>query len=179
MKRDWEGIEADYRTGQLANRGLATKYNVPESTIRSRANSYCWMRDLSTDVQRATQAKLSRALRSKTAHLAAGDRGIVEQASNYNTSLIFSHRQSISRWRHIVERLVGALEVIEISEDNHTEVSRSVNNGIDALGKAIKLEREAYNMDSKQNEAPDNRLRQISDEELDARVDELLRVVSI
>jgi len=55
MKRDWVSIEADYRTGQLANRALAAKYNVPESTIRSRANSHCWMRDLSTDVQMATQ----------------------------------------------------------------------------------------------------------------------------
>lgn len=173
MKRDWESIEADYRTGQLSNRALAAKHSLPESTIRNRANSHCWMRDLSDEVRTATQAKLSRTLRSETAHLPINDRDIVEQVSNDNTALILNHRQTISRWQGIVERLAGTLETIEITADNHTEVSRSLNSGIDALGKAIKLERQAFNLDSEGSNEPDNAFATLTDEELDSRIVEL------
>ena len=173
MKRDWESIEADYRAGQLSNRALASKHDVPESTIRNRAKSHGWMRDLSNEVQSATQAKLSRTLRTESAHLPVCDRGIVEQVSDENTALVLGHRQALGRWRNIVERLAGTLEVIDITDDNHTEVARSLNSGIDALGKAIKLEREAFNLDSKKGERPRDPLSQLTDEELNTQIKEL------
>ena len=65
---DWEACERDYRAGQLSIRHLATKHDIPESTIRSRAKAEGWQRDLTDEVRTATQAKLSRISRSEVAH---------------------------------------------------------------------------------------------------------------
>ena len=58
------------------------------------------------------------------------------------------HRRAIARFRRISRRLADTLERIEVTEDNHSEFARSLNSGIDALGKAIRLERQSFGMDS-------------------------------
>ena len=59
-------------------------------------------------------------------------------------------RQAVARWRGISNRLAIALADIDITEDNHDKVARSLNSGVDALGKAIRLERQAYGLDDEQ-----------------------------
>lgn len=141
---DWEAIERDYRAGHLSIRHLATKHAVPESTVRSRAKSEGWQRDLTREVRAATRAKLSRTSRRDSAH--EDDAAIVEQASNEVTDIINQHRRAIARWRSIAERLADSLAVMQIDESNHDKFARSLNSGIDALSKTVKLERQAFNM---------------------------------
>jgi len=150
-KYDWEAIARDYRAGVLSIRNLAAKHGVPESTVRTKAKTEGWQRDLSDSVRRATRAKLSRdASRIDAAQL--DEKEIIEGASSEAAGLIMRHRQGIARWRVISERLASTLESVEVDASNHGEFARSLNAGIDALGKAIKLERQAYNMD---DEKPD------------------------
>jgi len=143
---DWEGCQIDYRAGQLSIRQLAAKHSIPESTVRSRAKAEGWQRDLTEDVRQATRTKLSRSSRSEIAH--GDDQEIIEQASSDATEMVMEHRRAIARFRRISRRLADTLERIEVTEDNHSEFARSLNSGIDALGKAIRLERQSFGMDS-------------------------------
>lgn len=143
---DWGGCEADYRAGQLSIRHLATKHGVPESTVRSRAKAEVWQRDLTEDVRQATRAKVSRSSRSGIAH--GDDQEIIEQASSTAAEMVMDHRRVIARWRGISQSLADALERIEVTEANYSEFARSMNSGMDALGKAIRLERQSFGLDS-------------------------------
>ncbi|EWG99945.1 helix-turn-helix domain-containing protein [Halomonas sp. BC04] len=149
-KYDWEVIERDYRAGQLSIRHLAAKHSVPESTVRSKAKAEGWQRDLTDDVRAATQAKLSRTSRSGIPH--DEDAAIIDEASNEAAALVTEHRHAVSRWRRIADRLAGTLETVPIREDNADRFARSLNSGIDALAKAIRLERQAYNLDEERPE---------------------------
>lgn len=146
-KYDWEAVERDYRAGLLSIRNLSSKHGVPESTVRSKAKTGGWQRDLSTDVKAATRAKLSRNT-SRTSSAQMDDAQIIDEASSEATTLVLSHRHAISRWRGISEKLADTLSGIDVSENNHGDFARSLNSGIDALGKAIKLERQSYSLDS-------------------------------
>jgi len=142
---DWTGCKIDYRAGQLSIRQLAAKHGIPESTVRSRAKAEGWQRDLTEDVRQATRAKLSRTSRSEIAH--DDDQEIIAQASSDAAEMVMDHRRAIARWRRISQRLADTLERIEVTEANHSEFARSLNSGIDALGKAIRLERQSFGLD--------------------------------
>ncbi|MGM0988506.1 MAG: helix-turn-helix domain-containing protein [Pseudomonadota bacterium] len=143
---DWEAIERDYRAGQLSIRHLAAKHGIPESTVRSRAKAEGWQRDLTDEVRAATQAKLTRTLRSGVTH-GEDDAEIIEGASNEAADLVTAHRHAVARWRRIADRLAGTLETMPVHEECADRFARSLNSGIDALSKVIRLERQAYNLD--------------------------------
>ncbi|MGM0984882.1 MAG: helix-turn-helix domain-containing protein [Pseudomonadota bacterium] len=143
---DWEGCKVDYRAGQVSIRQLAAKHGIPESTVRSKAKAEGWQRDLTDDVRQATREKLSRTSRSEVAH--DDEQEIIEQASSDAAEMVMDHRRAIARWRRISQRLADTLERIEVTEDNHSEFARSLNSGIDALGKAVRLERQSFGLDS-------------------------------
>jgi len=147
---DWEAIERDYRAGQLSIRHLASKHDIPESTVRSRAKTEGWQRDLTEDVRLATQAKLSRTSRSGITH--GEDAEIVDEASSEAAALVTEHRNAVARWRRIADRLAVTLETMPVHEESADRFARSLNSGIDALSKVIRLERQAYSLDEERPE---------------------------
>ncbi|MBO9483788.1 hypothetical protein [Salinisphaera sp. G21_0] len=151
---DWEAIEADYRAGQLSIRALADKHGTKNSTVRSRAKKEGWERDLSGQVKQAAKNKLSRTV-SHTSVAQIGEREIVDQASNEAVTLVLMHRHGIAEYRQIAARLSAYLMDAEITNDNHQNIARSLNSGIDALAKAIKLERQAFNLDDNEDKGSD------------------------
>ena len=170
-KYDWEAIERDYRAGQLSIRHLAAKHGIPESTVRSKAKSLGWQRDLTEDVRAATRAKLSRSSRTDLAH--GDDAQIIQAASDDAASIVEAHRQAIGQWRRIAERLAHHLATMEVSDDNHDKYARSLNAGIDAMMKLIKGERQAYQLDEEQSPDSENPYAHLSDEELHQQITEL------
>jgi len=171
---DWAACKMDYRAGQLSIRQLAAKHGIPESTVRSRAKAEGWQRDLSEDVRQATRAKLSRSSRSEIAH--DDEQQIIEQASSTAAEMVMDHRRAIARWRRISRRLADTLERIEVTEANYSEFARSLNSGIDALGKAIRLERQSFGLDS--DEKPESEERnplQVLIAQINANPDNTLR----
>ncbi|MFG6139059.1 helix-turn-helix domain-containing protein [Halomonas sp. B23F22_10] len=157
-KHDWEACQRDYRVGQLSIRHLAAKHGIPESTIRSKAQAEGWQRDLTEPVREATKVKLSRApSRSGVAH--QEDDVLIEQASDEAVSLLLEHRQAIARWRSISDRLAATLAIMPITEENYDRFGRSLNSGLEALAKAIRLERQAYNL----NDAPTDGLKSFAE----------------
>lgn len=172
-KYDWESIHSDYRTGQLSVRAIATKHDTHEATIRKRAKSRGWQRDLSQHVRAATNAKL---VRSESTHLdtylSADDSTLVEAAANTNVAVVLEHREHIRRWKGIASKLAATLEDMDVTQDNVADFARTLSSGVDTLGRVIKLERQAFGLDSKEsdNEPPERRL---TDDELERRITEL------
>ena len=174
---DWEAVHDDYRAGQLSVRALAAKHSTHEATIRKRAKSHGWQRDLLQHVKHATHAKL---VRSESTHLDANltddDNALVEAAADTNVRVVLEHREQIARWKRIANKLAITLADMDVTENNVVDFARTLNSGVDAMGKCIKLERQAYSMDDKtQSEPPEQRL---TDDELEARITELVDKVA-
>ncbi len=152
---------------------MATKHSTHEATIRKRAKSHGWQRDLSQHVRAATNAKL---VRSGSTHLDANlvddDHALVDAAADTNVRVVLEHREQIACWKGIASKLAATLEDMDVTEDNVADFARTLNSGVDALGKCIRLERQAFSMDSKEpdNEPPE---RHLTDDELEQRITEL------
>ncbi|MGP9590699.1 MULTISPECIES: hypothetical protein [unclassified Halomonas] len=176
-KYDWEAIHSDYRTGQHSVRALATKHGVTEGAIRKRARTEGWQRDLSYHVKNATNAKLVRSESTHNdAYLPDDDQALIDSAADSNVALVLEHRQAVARWKTISNRLAGTLESMAIDESSALEFARTLNAGVDALGKVIKLERQAFNLDTKGQDDTQtfeqvmNSVSPLSDDELDERI---------
>ena len=154
-KTDWEAIESAYRAGSLSIRAIADTHGTKESTIRSRASKHGWLRDLTEKVKTATKTKLSNnPSRIGVAQpIVRDDAQIVDEASDEAASVVLAHRSDLSQWRGIARRLSDALSEMDITDDNHDKVARSINSGVDALLKVIKGERQAYSLDDDEIES--------------------------
>lgn len=164
---DWEAIEAEYSAGIKSIRSIANAFGVAESTIRKRAGRYGWQRDLSSSVRSAVKSKLVRTAGAQSE--VRTDADIIDSASDEIAQVVIGHRQNISAYKSIAVKLACLLAEMEVDDSNHGDFSRSLNSGVDALGKLIKLERQAYSMDEEQGntEPPEA---SISDADLDSRI---------
>ncbi|MDX7989455.1 hypothetical protein FE392_19575 [Xenorhabdus sp. 12] len=149
-KPDWEAIESAYRAGSLSIREIAAKHGVSDTAVRKRANVHGWQRDLTDKVKKATRTKL---VRSEVR--AAGSQSevrteedIIEQAASEAADVVLGHRTDLADWRRIANKLRTFLDDVEITEDNHASIARTITAGVDAQIKLIKGERESYNIDS-------------------------------
>lgn len=156
---DWDAVKQEYRAGILSIRMLATKYDTHESSIRSRAKRNDWQRDLTDKVKQAVSTKLMSAdARTTDTHsgeitVVEQDMEIIEKSSDEVTQLVMAHRANVAEYRRLSSKITGYLATVTLTEDNHVAFTRSLNAGIDALAKAIKLERQSYGLDEPQPES--------------------------
>ncbi|WP_314421833.1 hypothetical protein [Pseudescherichia vulneris] len=150
-KPDWEAIESAYRAGSLSVRAIGEKHGVNHATILKRANKEGWQRDLTEKVRTATKAKVTKSV-TKDGNQApvVTDDEIIDQASDEAAAVIMAHREGLAAWRGITNKLRDFLEDAEITEDNHSSMSRSITAGVDAQIKVINAERKAYNLDTEE-----------------------------
>lgn len=167
---DWESIEAAYSAGVKSIRAIAEEYGVAESGIRKKASKHGWQRDLSKSVRSAVKAKLVR--KSGAQSEVRTDADIIDEASDEITQVVITHRSQIREWKGIATKLAATLSEMDVDDSNHNDFARSLNSGVDALGKCIKLERQAYSMDEEQKEpeAPEAKL---TDDQVRRRIAEL------
>ena len=166
---DWEAIEREYRTGQLSNREISRQYDVPESSLRSRAKARKWAKDLSSQVKQKVKENL---LRSVLRSDCATDEEIIEVAARRGADIIDLHRDHISKSRESVSLLLdqlveAATKRVEIEGENEEETKGDSNlqrrnlmfkavalpahssvavHLTSALKNLINLERQAYNL---------------------------------
>lgn len=146
---DWEAIESAYRAGSLSVRAIGEKHGVNHATILKRANKEGWQRDLTDKVRAATKAKVTKAVtKDGNQSPVVTDAQIVDQASDEAAAVVLAHREGLAAWRGITNKLRDFLEDVDITEENHSSMARSITAGVDAQIKVIKAEREAYNIDS-------------------------------
>jgi hypothetical protein len=195
---DWEGIEREYRAGQLSLREIGREYGVSEAAIRKRAKKEAWSRDLTAKVQAAVRTELVRA-EVRSAHRDQTEREIVAEAAMRGVDVILAHRTDVKAARTIVSELLtelaeastGRAEIEAAIEDETAKdqgggrraamlkaVSLSTRSTVlvnlsAALKNVISLERQAFNLDAEAQEDPSN-VRKMSREARQAEIAALL-----
>ncbi len=192
-RNDWELIEREYRTGRFSLAQLEARHGVNRSTIHRRAKKYDWKKDLSGRVRERTQEKITRASLPPEAQeaLDGEDDAIVEFAANENAAVVKGHRKNLERWRGIAERYAELLEgqlaegkiTVELGGGEVTEVDvpleyvgKCMGHGTQALERVVKLERQNYGLDLKDDD-PKVPEAELTDEELEARIARLTQQV--
>lgn len=191
-KYDREAIEADYRAGQLSIRAIADKHGCSEAAIRKWALKYGWSRDLSTQVKAVTKAKLTNKAVEAAPPREDGkpftEEQIVDYASNDAVAVVTAHRSLAAEYLDITstygarlrEQLdSGRLTVQAPNGDPMTidipleYVGKCLNSATQSLERLTRIQRQAYNMDDK-DEKPTDPLEELTDDQLDARIAELV-----
>jgi hypothetical protein len=153
---DWEAIERAYRAGSVSVRAIADEHQTKEGTIRSRAKTHGWMRDLTDQVRAATKQKISRSV-SRTDFTQPDvreDAQIVDETSTKRSGIVIGQISRLEYWEGITKKLADSLSTTAVTEDNQAEFARSLNAGVDAELKLIKAQRQAYGIDESSHEEP-------------------------
>lgn len=171
---DWEALEVEYRTGKYSNRQLGAKFGVSESAIRYRAKGKGWQKDLSKKVQQQTRIKSTQKAVVDTVRKQREAQGsdveapltedeIVEAAAEHSATIITQHQKRIEKYQAIVDDFatrikeqVAAGKVSVIAKNGEQVeidvsldyVGKSIGNGVMALERLVKLERQAHGIDS-------------------------------
>lgn len=201
---DWDAVERDYRTGKFTQRELADKYGVTHGAIGKQARSGAWEKDLTAEIRQATNARLvSELVSSEVAKSSQEVAKTVLVAAEANAQVILGHRTGLKRITSIKETLLNQIEQAAQNLPNLAEVIEMVRNpdengqdrANDALKKALsrtalvddlkkltevdervrKGEREAFNIDAK-DEDPDSQAgKTLTDAERAVRLMHLLK----
>ena len=191
-KYDREAIEADYRAGQLSLRAIADKHGCAESTIRKWALKYGWSRDLSKQVKAVTKAKLTNKAVETAPPREDGkpftEAQIIDYASNDAVAVVTAHRSLAAEYLQITqtygaklrEQLTTGRLMVQAPNGDPIEidipleyVGKCLNSATQSLDRLVKIQRQAYSMDDK-DETPTDPLEDLTNEELDARIAELI-----
>ena len=175
---DWEGVERDYSAGLLSLRELADKYGTKESTIRSRAKTQDWVRDLSKKINQKVEDISRKELSRSTSRTEknVSEKEIIEANAQAIVDIKLAHRGDIRKSKRIVNALFDELELTtdnrelfeqlgellrqesESGQDKLNDIYKKcismpqridgVKKLTDALKTMIGLEREAYDIQS-------------------------------
>ncbi|WP_072389841.1 hypothetical protein [Hyphomicrobium sp. CS1GBMeth3] len=167
---DWEGIEREYRAGQLSVVEIGRQFGVSHTAINKRAKKNGWTRDLTEKVRKEVSARLVSDEVSAT-----NAREAVTLAAERGVQVVRSHRNDISQGRERVTELIDELKEAtthraeieaaieeETAGDKNSErrnrmlraVGLPARAGVirelaTALKALIPLERQAFNLDEK------------------------------
>ena len=195
---DWERIEIEYRAGVRSVREIAALHGISHTAINKKAKAEGWLRDLSAKIKAKAEAKVSRALVSKevSSETRILESAVVEANAQAIAEIRLAHRADIRRGRTLVLSLLTELEgqttnralfeqlgeLMAQPDENGRDrladlyhkvigLSGRVSN-VKALAEALKnligLEREAWNLDAKEQPKDDPTL--LSDAELEAEL---------
>lgn len=153
---DWERVEADYRSGLLSLREIATKDgHVTEGAIRKKAKKLGWSRDLAAKIHaKAEELVRKEAVRNtgtqQTAYSPAAERVLVDSNATAIAKVRLGHRKDISAARVLCLTLLS--ELTEVTEGRHTiedlsDLLDKMQNpdGSEAMEKVLAKARDALN----------------------------------
>ena len=188
---DWEAIERAYRAGSLSIRTIAERQGVSDTAIRKKAKVQGWARDLSDQVRKEVRSKLVRGeVRNDQGANCELDAEIIEEAAEEGATVVRSHRRDIRKASNLANLLMDDLlttiqqrESIENAIEEETkEDSSGIRRGamlaavglpsnaktLFQLSSAMKnlqvLERQAFNLDDKEQSADVDELSNLMDE---------------
>ena len=199
---DWEGIEREYRAGQLTLRKIGELYGVTEGAIRKRAKRDGWERDLTAKVQEAVRNKLVRSIGTqKSDPRTEGE--IIAAAAMRGADVVLAHRDDIKAGRELVKLLLGELvgeshtmeeiiEAIVADTPSPSDVKRraammkavslptragTLFSLSSALKNLVGLERQAFNLDDTPADGGAGSARAMTSEDRQAEIAALLAKV--
>lgn len=165
---DWEGIEREYRAGQLSVVEIGRQFGISHTAINKKAKKLGWSRDLTERVRKEVSARLV-----SDGVSAEGVAETVRASAERVVCLVREHRADIGRNRSAVTKLLQELhdtienidEIVDAIEDetagdkdgkrrarmmaavalpSRAGVASTLANALKVL---IPLEREAFNLD--------------------------------
>lgn len=207
-RTDWEAVERDYRTGQFTLRELEAKHGANNGLISRKAKKDGWTQDLSKAIKAATNAKLVEELVSKEISSSQQKvSNTVLAAAELNKDVILGHRKDIRMLRNMAIDMASELDQIGkvdlksmasmLEDDSLTqEQVASLRESISAvtklparilslqrlsqtLSRAQAMERQAHGLDDPEAPPPVDEIGDLSDQDLDARISERLRVAGL
>lgn len=188
---DWEAIERAFRAGVLSIRTIADRHGVSDTAIRKRAKAGGWERDLSEQVRKEVRNKLVRGeVREDQCANPEDDAAIVEEAAAEGARVVRSHRRDIRKAANLANLLMDDLllaikkreEIGETIEDETRDDSNGMRRAsmlaavglpsnaktLFQLSSAMKnlqvLERQAFNLDDKDQPTDADDLSKLMDE---------------
>lgn len=121
---DWEGIEREYRAGQLSVSEIGRQYGVSHTAINKRAKRDEWTRDLTERVRQEVSARLVSEGVSDT-----GARETVKEAAERAVALVREHRADIKVNREAATKL---LKDLHDAIDNRDEILEAIEEATEA-----------------------------------------------
>jgi hypothetical protein len=188
---DWEAIERAYRAGALSIRTIAERQGVSDTAIRKKAKTLGWVRDLSEQVRKEVRSKLVRGeVRNDQGANCELDADIIEEAAEEGAQVVRSHRLDIRKATNLANLLMDdLLTTIQQREEIEDEIEKETaedRNGMRRasmlsavslpsnsktlfqLSSAMKnlqvLERQAFNLDDKEQSGDADELSKLMDE---------------
>ncbi len=188
---DWEAIERAYRAGALSIRTIADRNGISDTAIRKKAKASGWVRDLSEQVRKEVRNKLVRGeVRDGQCANPERDAEIVEEAAEEGATVVRSHRRDIRKASNLanllMDDLLTTIQQRDTIEDAIEEETRGDSNGMRRasmlgavslpsnaktlfqLSSAMKnlqvLERQAFNLDDKEQSSDVDELSSLMDE---------------
>lgn len=146
---DWDAIESEYRAGQISINEIARNYGISPQALRGKAKRNQWTRDLSKQVRNAVRAKLLEdGVSPSVSPSRAGE--TIDAASDRGVEIIRSHRKDLTdlrtRAKALQERFDEMLPLAALPKDL-AMLSDVLTDAAAVIGKAIPLERQAFNLD--------------------------------
>lgn len=142
-RTDWAAVERDYRTGKFTQRELADKYGVTHGAVGKQAREHGWKKDLTEEIRRATNAKLTEQLVSS--EVAKGSQQVantVAAAAEVNTRVILGHRAGLQAITNVKRTLLSQIEQAASLLPDLAEVIEMVrqpdDNGTDRANDALR-----------------------------------------
>lgn len=121
---DWEGIEREYRAGQLSVSEIGRQYGVSHTAINKRSKRDKWTRDLTERVRQEVSARLVSEGVSDT-----GARETVKEAAERAVALVREHRADIKVNREAATKL---LKDLHDAIDNRDEILEAIEEATEA-----------------------------------------------
>lgn len=155
---DVEKIERLYKAGQLSNREIASQVGCSHTYVQKLARKHNWKRSLTHLVKKEIENKLV----SRVSN-AVSDVETIDAASDLGVAVIESHRKDIKRLRDLEAKLIKMVgdepkkfyttqyqgQIVQEELDmTATELAQATNNLSAVQERRIRLERQAYNLNT-------------------------------
>lgn len=156
---DWEAVERLYVAGQLTVRQVADECGINVSTLTAKAKKLGWIRNLSSDIEALTKAKIAAidvsALVEQSAQQNAQKsaqtiKDAIEQASDVAAGIVIKHRAGLRLDMERAETVSGLLEEALSQAEGIKDivsVTQALKNLADIRCKLRDQERTIYGLD--------------------------------
>lgn len=145
---DWPKVEVHYRAGLLPLREIAEQFGISHTAINKRAKANGWERDLKAKIRAAADAKVSKAMVSKSDSKESRftEAVRVEVESEVQARIRLSHRADIERHRAFGLHLLEQLDLLG-DEEKMPVRAKVFKDLTDTLKTLTTMEREAYGLE--------------------------------
>lgn len=130
---DWDALEPHYRAGIRALKDIGREFGVSDAGIIKHARDAGWTRNLKAKIQAQADAKVSAALvaaeKPENPAKVITEAVRVEVEAEVQARVRISHRTDINRSKTITNKLLAALENLEVAEAPADDTRKAVKAG--------------------------------------------------